>query len=233
MSLAVSLPCPIPYNPPVHTPPRLALFISGRGSNARAILAAIRQGALTAEGVCLIASSAKAPGLTLGAEFGLPALPLNPARYPTAEDYARDLLRWLEHYDPDLLILAGYLKLLPAAVIARYPGRILNIHPALLPRHGGPGMYGSAVHQAVLGAGDPESGASVHLVTEQYDEGPVLAQVRVPVAPDDTPVSLAARILEQEHRLYPWVIGACLDALRRGEPVPVLGDVTALLAAQT
>jgi folate-dependent phosphoribosylglycinamide formyltransferase PurN len=115
-------------------------------------------------------------------------------------------------------VLAGYLKLVPSGVIERYRGRILNIHPALLPAFGGPGMYGRHVHEAVLASGAGESGATVHLVDEEYDRGAVLAQARVPVLPGDTPERLAARVLEVEHRLLPAVV---LAAARAGRPVPL------------
>jgi phosphoribosylglycinamide formyltransferase-1 len=117
----------------------------------------------------------------------------------------------------DLVVLAGYLKRVPAAVLEAYAGRVLNIHPALLPRHGGPGMYGRRVHEAVLGAGDSSSGATVHLVTEDYDRGPILGQAAVPVLPGDTPDSLAQRVLQVEHRLLP---AAVLAAAKAGRPVP-------------
>jgi len=117
----------------------------------------------------------------------------------------------------DLVVLAGFLKQVPAEVVASYRGRIINVHPALLPRHGGPGMYGTRVHEAVLAAGDAESGATVHLVTEEYDRGPVLGQARVPVLRSDNAESLAARVLELEHRLLP---AAVLAAAKAGHPVP-------------
>ena len=114
----------------------------------------------------------------------------------------------------DLVVLAGYLKLVPAEVIDRYRGRILNVHPALLPAFGGKGMYGHRVHEAVLASGARESGATVHLVDEVYDRGAILAQARVPVLPGDDPETLAARVLEVEHRLLP-AVGA---RRRRGRP---------------
>ncbi|MFL5495364.1 MAG: formyltransferase family protein, partial [Gemmatimonadales bacterium] len=117
-----------------------------------------------------------------------------------------------------LVVLAGYLKLVPAPVIVRFRNRILNIHPALLPAFGGKGMYGHRVHEAVLASGARESGATVHLVDEAYDRGPVLGQARVPVLPDDTPDRLAARVLEVEHRLLPAVV---LAAAAAGRPVPI------------
>jgi folate-dependent phosphoribosylglycinamide formyltransferase PurN len=116
-----------------------------------------------------------------------------------------------------LVVLAGYLKLVPAPVIEAYRGRIINIHPALLPAFGGKGMYGHRVHEAVLASGARESGASVHLVDEVYDRGPVLAQARVPVLPGDDAERLAARVLEAEHRLLP---AAVLAAAAAGRPVP-------------
>jgi len=117
----------------------------------------------------------------------------------------------------DLLVLAGYIKLVPAEVVAAYRGRIINVHPALLPKFGGPGMYGSRVHEAVLASGDTESGATVHLVTEEYDQGGILAQARVPVLPGDTAESLASRVLGVEHQLLP---AAVLHAAVAGKPAP-------------
>ncbi len=133
----------------------------------------------------------------------------------------RDAAEWLRHLEAarvDLVVLAGYLKLVPAAVIANYRGRIINIHPALLPEFGGEGMYGRRVHEAVLAAGRPVSGATVHLVDEAYDRGTILAQARVPVLPGDTPRTLGARVLDVEHQLLPAVV---LAAARAGHPVPL------------
>ena len=124
----------------------------------------------------------------------------------------------LERHGADLLVLAGYLKLVPAEVIDRYRGRILNVHPALLPAFGGLGMYGRRVHEAVLASGARQSGATVHLVDEVYDRGAILGQARVPVLPGDDPETLAARVLEAEHRLLP---AAVLAAAAAGRPVPI------------
>jgi phosphoribosylglycinamide formyltransferase-1 len=130
-----------------------------------------------------------------------------------------DSATWLEllqRHETELLVLAGYLRLVPAPVISAYRSRIINVHPSLLPAFGGKGMYGHRVHQAVLASGARESGATVHLVDEVYDHGRVLAQARVPVLPDDTPQRLAARVLEVEHRLLP---AAVLAAAQAGRPV--------------
>lgn len=121
----------------------------------------------------------------------------------------------------DLVVLAGYLKRVPNAVVRSWHGRMINIHPSLLPKHGGPGMYGSRVHAAVLAAGEPTSGATVHLVTEEYDRGPILGQAAVPVMPGDTPELLAARVLRVEHLLLP---AAVLAAAGAGRAVPFSFD---------
>ena len=125
---------------------------------------------------------------------------------------AAELLALLEGARAQLVVLAGYLKLVPAEVVARFRWRMINIHPALLPAFGGPGMYGARVHEAVLASGASESGATVHYVDEQYDRGPIIAQARVRVEAGDTPAALAARVREVEHRLLPQVV---LDLARR------------------
>jgi folate-dependent phosphoribosylglycinamide formyltransferase PurN len=118
----------------------------------------------------------------------------------------------------DLVVLAGYLKLVPADTVSAFDGRMVNIHPALLPAFGGPGMYGIRVHRAVLASGATVSGATVHLVNAEYDRGPIVAQWPVPVQPGDTPEALAARVLQVEHRLLPAVV---LAAARAGRVVPL------------
>jgi phosphoribosylglycinamide formyltransferase 1 len=129
---------------------------------------------------------------------------------------AEELLATLA--DADLVVLAGYLKLLPARVVARFRQRAINIHPALLPAFGGPGMYGRRVHEAVLASGATASGATVHYVDEQFDRGPIIAQRTVPVLPDDTADSLAHRVLEVEHELLPQVVlELAMDILEEGE----------------
>jgi folate-dependent phosphoribosylglycinamide formyltransferase PurN len=183
--------------------------VSGRGSN----LAALGD-ALAAEpdvAIGLVLSDRAAPGLDLAAARGWPIHRLVDHRDPA------EWLAVLEQAGIDLVVLAGYLRLVPAGVIEAYRGRIINIHPALLPRHGGPGMYGERVHAAVLAAGDAESGATVHLVDEAYDRGAPLGQGRVPVEPGDTPATLAARVLSVEHCLLPAAVRA---AARAGRPVP-------------
>jgi phosphoribosylglycinamide formyltransferase-1 len=194
---------------------RIAVAISGRGSNLEALLNALRAGA-PAEIVVVLSDRPEAAGLSLARARKIPTEVLsNPG----------DSALWLsllERHRVELVVLAGYLKLVPPQVIAAYRGRILNIHPALLPSFGGKGMFGHRVHEAVLASGATESGATVHLVDEVYDHGSVLAQVRVPVLPGDTADRLAKRVLEVEHRLLPAVV---LAAAQAGRPVPLPDSV--------
>lgn len=189
---------------------RIAVAISGRGSNLEALLHALGPSA-PAEVVLVLSNRAEAAGLTLARARGLAAVVL------ADPDDPGEWLRPLDGHRIDLVVLAGYLKLVPAPVIRAYRGRMINIHPALLPAFGGRGMYGPRVHEAVLASGAKESGATVHLVDEVYDRGPILAQARVPILPGDTAERLAARVLEAEHRLLP---AAVLAAARAGRPVP-------------
>jgi formyltetrahydrofolate-dependent phosphoribosylglycinamide formyltransferase len=188
---------------------RVAVVVSGRGSNLAALLHALGDGA-PAQVVLVMSDRAGAGGLVVAGRSGVPTHVLK----DTADPAEWRLV--LERAQAELVVLAGYLKRVPAAVVDAWRGRIINIHPALLPRHGGPGMYGRRVHEAVLASGEARSGATVHLVTEEYDQGPILGQATVPVLPGDTAESLAARVLEVEHRLLP---AAVLAAARTGRPV--------------
>jgi phosphoribosylglycinamide formyltransferase 1 len=186
---------------------RIAVAISGRGSNLQALLRALQPGA-PAEVVLVLTDRPQAPGLSHARSRNIPAVVL--------QDPA-DAIAWLEplqDHEVDLVVLAGYLRLVPAPVVASYRGRIINTHPALLPAFGGKGMYGERVHQAVLASGDKETGVTIHLVDEVYDRGEVLAQRRVPVLPGDTPERLAERVLEAEHQLLPAVVLAAAETGR-------------------
>ena len=192
------------------TPVRIAVLVSGGGTNLQALLDALRH-SKTARVTRVISSRAAAGALERARR----------ARVPTAvvrdPGDAAELLATLD--DADLVVLAGYLKLVPAAVVARFRCRMINIHPALLPVFGGPGMYGRRVHEAVLASGARVSGATVHYVDEQYDRGPIIAQAKVRVAADDTPDSLAARVLAAEHRLLVRVVKELVRRGLPGEPV--------------
>lgn len=188
---------------------RIAVAISGRGSNLEALLRALRPGA-PAE-IVLVLSDREAAGLEHARARGIPVVVLSdPAE-------AAAWLGALNQHQAGLIVLAGYMKLVPAPVVAAYRGRIINTHPALLPAFGGKGMYGGRVHRAVLASGAKETGVTIHLVDEVYDRGEVLAQTRVPVLPGDTAERLASRVLEAEHRLLP---AAVLAAAEAGRPVP-------------
>lgn len=185
--------------------------MSGRGSNLVALLKALK-GSDLAQVALVLSNRADSPALDRAREWGVVAETL------VSFGNGSEWLQHLQQHRIDLIVLAGYLKLVPADVIRAYRGRMVNIHPALLPDFGGAGMYGSHVHQAVLKSGVSHSGATVHLVDEEYDRGAILAQGKVPVLPGDTPESLAARVLEVEHRLLPEVV---LHAARVGRLVPL------------
>jgi len=190
---------------------RIAVFISGGGSNLQALIDGSKAGILSGKIVWVVSSSAKTYGLTRAENEDIETFVFKPKKYPSPEAAAEDLLSKLQERKIDYIALAGYLKLLPSSVVAAYSKHIVNIHPALLPKYGGKGMYGHHVHEAVLASGDKESGVTIHLVDEIYDHGKILDQARVPVLPDDTPDSLAARVLEQEHKLYPRALNKLIS----------------------
>jgi phosphoribosylglycinamide formyltransferase-1 len=186
---------------------RIAVLVSGGGSNLEAILQAQESGELMGAEVALVLSSKNgAYALERARLHRVAAVVIERSSVQTDEAFERAILDALAKARIDLVCLAGYLRKLGPGIIRRYQGRILNIHPALLPKFGGSGMYGHFVHEAVIAAGEKESGCTVHVVDEEFDHGPILAQAKVAVLPDDTPESLAAKILEQEHRLYPKTI---------------------------
>lgn len=178
----------------------LAVFASGRGSNLRAIDQAITDGRLDARVVAVISNRAASGALDFAREHGIPALSLSEIAAEAEDSWLQEQLA---KCGCDFISLAGYMKLLPAGVVSAYRHRITNIHPALLPSFGGKGMFGRHVHEAVLASGAKVSGATVHLVDEEYDRGPIVMQRCVPIADDDTAERLAARVLEIEHRIYP------------------------------
>ena len=184
-------------------PVRVAVLVSGGGTNLQTLLDAL-QNSPVARVVRVISSRPGAGALERARRAGVATTVLvNPAD-------PNELLVALR--DAQLVVLAGYLKLVPPVVVAQFRGRMINIHPALLPDFGGPGMYGHHVHAAVLASGVRESGATVHFVDEAFDRGDIIAQEKVRVEPADTPETLAARVLEAEHRLLPTVV---LDLARR------------------
>ncbi len=182
---------------------KLAVFASGRGSNLAAILDAIERGELDAQ-VKVVVSDKPEPGaFEIAHRHQVPTCSLPPGSFQNEAEYIASLLGVLSRHEVDFIALAGYLKMIPAEVVRAYRSRIVNIHPALLPAFGGKGMFGRRVHAAVLEYGCKVTGVTVHLVDESYDTGPPVVQECVPVREDDDAESLAARVLEVEHRIYP------------------------------
>ena len=199
----------------------IVALISGRGSNLQALLEA----GLPVSGV--LSNRADAKGLELAAARGIATRVVEHARFASREAFESALGAEIERFAPRLVLLAGFTRVLTPGFVARYEQRMLNIHPALLPAFGGKGMWGRAVHEAVLRAGVERTGVTVHFVTERYDEGDVLAQWPVPVRAGDDADTLAARVLEVEHLLYPLAAQRLCRALAAGEeptPLPAPDD---------
>ena len=195
----------------------LAVLISGAGSTLANLLERIADGRLRGVRVALVISSrARAGGVEIARLGGVPVEVIRPIDFPDRAAFSQAIAAALDRASVDLVAMGGFLSLWH--IPPRYAGRVLNIHPALLPRHGGAGMYGRRVHEAVLAAGDTESGCTVHLADDEYDHGPIIAQRRVPVQPGDTPEVLARRVGEAERELYPEVIQRLADELgNRGD----------------
>ncbi len=184
----------------------IVVFVSGRGSNLQAVLDNCQSDLYPARVVAVLSNRSKAGGLDIARSRTIPAIHISPKHFDSETEYETELTRHLETFQADLLVLAGYLKKSPSRIIRQYRNRIINIHPALLPAFGGEGLYGRRVHEAVLSYGCKVSGATVHIVDEDYDTGPPVIQECVPVLDDDTPESLAARILLVEHKILPTAI---------------------------
>jgi formyltetrahydrofolate-dependent phosphoribosylglycinamide formyltransferase len=189
---------------------RLAVLLSGTGRTLENLLAWRERGELLAELVCVASNRVGVRGLAVAADAGIPQRSFRLSEYGERVERDRAMASWVRGFDCDLVLLAGYLSLLDLGGFAST--RILNIHPALLPRYGGEGCWGHHVHEAVLAAGDAESGCSVHLVDAEFDRGRVLAQRSVAVLPDDDADSLAARVFDAECMLYPETINRIASA---------------------
>jgi phosphoribosylglycinamide formyltransferase-1 len=199
---------------------RLGFLASHGGSNMQAIIDACTAGRLDAVPCVVISNNSDALALQRARAEGIPRYHISAASHPgTAEDDA--ILRTLTAHGVDTVVLAGYMKRLGPRTLAAFRGRILNIHPALLPKHGGRGMFGKRVHEAVLADGDRVTGVTIHLADEQYDHGPILAQCEVPVLAGDTADSLAERVLRQEHRLYVETLQRISQGTIALDPMPL------------
>ncbi len=181
---------------------RLGFLASGRGSNMLAIIDNCKAGKLDAEPVVVISNNADAGALVYARKAGIPAFHLSSNTHEDESVLDQEMTDTLKSHNIDWVILAGYMKMIGSKLLEEFRGKILNIHPSLLPRHGGQGMYGLHVHEAVLASGESETGVTIHMVDGEYDQGRILAQEKVSVEADDTPESLAARVLKVEHELY-------------------------------
>ena len=179
-------------------PCRIVVLLSGSGSNLQSLLDQSRRGQLDASVVAVIANRADAFGLQRAAGAGIPHQLIDHREFTDRESFDRALATAIDQYQPDLVILAGFMRILSAGFVDHFRGRLLNIHPSLLPRY--PGLH---THQRALDQGDREAGATVHFVTEELDGGPAVVQARVPILPGDDADRLAKRVLVQEHRIYP------------------------------
>lgn len=190
---------------------KLGILVSGRGSNMLAIMNTCEQGKLAASIEVVISNNADSKALIIAREKGIHTACLSSQKYPDPEVLDKAMLETLSAFNVDLVVLAGFMKKIGPLTLAAFKGRIINIHPSLLPRFGGQGMYGMNVHQAVIASGEKETGVTIHLVDAEYDKGTILAQRSLAVEQDDTAESLAARVLQLEHVLYSETIQKIID----------------------
>ena len=185
---------------------KIAVFASGRGSNFEALQRAILAEKFPAQIVVVISNNSQAGALTLARSFNIPAFHISQRQFPTVEAFNKKITETLRTYNVNFIVLAGYMKKIDAELIQMYRGCIINIHPALLPKFGGEGMFGIRVHEAVIRAKEKISGATVHIVDEEYDRGKIVLQDVVDVAENDTPETLAAKVLNIEHQILPAAV---------------------------
>ena len=184
----------------------IAVFASGGGTNLQSLIDSSKEGAFNGKITTVISNNSGAFALERARTDNIDAYHISGIKFPDREIFVSETLKTLESHKVNLIVLAGYMKLLPVEVVRKYRNRILNIHPALLPKYGGKGMYGINVHKAVIESGDKISGATVHFVDEIFDHGVILIQRTVPVLPGDDPETLAARVLKVEHKILPEAV---------------------------
>ena len=193
----------------------IVVFASGSGTNFQALIDAVEAGKIDARISGLISSRPGTKALKRADDHHIRTRVLAPSSFESQAEYERELLQTMQKWSADLIVLAGYLLKIPDSFIEQFRNRIVNIHPSLLPKYGGKGFYGMKVHEAVIANRDRKTGCTVHYVTEEYDQGPIIRQVEVPVYETDDPESLAARVLKQEHRLLPQVVGELVEELEK------------------
>ena len=206
---------------------KLVVLISGNGSNLQSILDACESGRINGSVAAVFSNKASAYGLTRAQQASVPAHALSAQDFADRDAFDRQLMQQIDAYTPDLVVLAGYMRILSPAFVAHYHDRLLNIHPSLLPKY--PGLH---THRQALANGDAEHGTSVHFVTDELDGGPIILQARVPVFADDDEAEISARVQHQEHAIYPLVISWFIEgrlqmragkAWLDGEPLPPEG----------
>lgn len=184
----------------------MVVLISGRGSNLKSIIDSVSGGQINASIDCVISNRPDAGGLEFARDAGIATAVVDDKQYSSRPDFDRALIEAIDRFQPGLVVLAGFMRILGSEFVQHYPGRMINIHPALLPEF--PGLH---THERALEQGVEQHGATVHFVTPEVDSGPIIIQRAVPVLPEDTPETLAARVLEQEHVIYPKAIGWFFD----------------------
>lgn len=184
----------------------IAVFASGGGTNLQSLIDSSKRGEIGGRISAVISNNSGAYALERARNENIASYHISGKKFPEKGQFLSEILRTLENHKVNLIVLAGYMKLLPVEIVRKYRNRILNIHPALLPKYGGKGMYGMNVHQAVIESGDRISGATVHFVDEIFDHGVILIQRTVPVSADDDPESLAAKVLKVEHKILPAAV---------------------------
>jgi phosphoribosylglycinamide formyltransferase-1 len=212
---------PVNFEPEAHVmkrPLRLGVLASGSGTNLQAILDKTASGELNAGVAVVISNNSDSFALERARKAGVAAVHWSEKKAGSPERFVQGMMDVLRQFQVDLVVLAGYMKLVPVEVVRAFAGRMINIHPALLPKFGGPGFYGMRVHEAVLAAGEKVSGATVHFVDTEYDHGATLMQHSVPVLPDDTPERLRDRVLAVEHELLPAAIAKFEREFHRENP---------------
>lgn len=189
---------------------RICVFASGRGSNLQAIIDGVEESRLNCEIVFVLSNNSSSGALEIARSKNIPAFHLSEKVFHK-NNFEESLIDLLDKYKPDLIVLAGYMKLVPVSVIKKFQNRIINIHPALLPKYGGKGMYGMNVHNAVYQAGEKVSGVTIHLVNENYDEGRIIYQEQVDISDCKSPEEIAEKVLKLEHKVYPEVIQKIIE----------------------
>lgn len=191
----------------------IVVFASGSGTNFQAIIDAVASGQINGRLAGLVTNKSGIQAIERAQKHGIEHCRLAPSQFSEQSNYVDALLNQLDSWQTHLIALAGYMIKIPPEIINQYQGRIVNIHPSLLPKYGGKGFYGMRIHQAVIDNNENESGCTVHLVTEEYDDGPILDRRKVPVKDSDDAEALAKRILKEEHQLFPKIIAQLTDKL--------------------